>query len=320
MTDRTHKREQFPDGNEEPKYINPMIDFGFKKIFKESGKKQLLIRPLNAIFGLEIVDLEIGESEQQGETKEDRNASFDLYCTSSDGKKFIVEVQLAMQEYFLERALYYTSFPITRSVRKGRWNFDFPPVFFLGLLNFNFRDLRGHDSSPADCFIHCFSLRDDVTGRQMTDHLRFAFLEISRFDRPMEACESFEEKFLYMMKNLPKFAEKPALWDDPYFADLLEEAEYAQMNSQEKEQYRKAMRRDWDYWNTIDYARKEGKEEGHAEGLAEGEAKAKQAIALRLLAAGLSVEAVATGTALTVEQVHALQNAKPEESPAPADC
>ena len=80
------------------------------------------------------------------------------------------------------------------------------------------------------------------------------------------------------------------------------------------------MRRDWDYWNTIDYARKEGKEEGHAEGLAEGEAKAKQTIALRLLAAGLSVEAVATGTALTVEQVRALQNAKPEESPAPADC
>ena len=23
-----------------PKYINPMVDFGFKKIFKESGKKQ----------------------------------------------------------------------------------------------------------------------------------------------------------------------------------------------------------------------------------------------------------------------------------------
>ncbi len=25
------------------KYIDPMVDYGFKKIFKESGKKQLII-------------------------------------------------------------------------------------------------------------------------------------------------------------------------------------------------------------------------------------------------------------------------------------
>ena len=30
------------------KYIDPMVDFGFKKIFKESGKKQLIIRPLHS--------------------------------------------------------------------------------------------------------------------------------------------------------------------------------------------------------------------------------------------------------------------------------
>lgn len=28
-------------------YIDPMVDFGFKRIFKDSGKKQLIIRPLN---------------------------------------------------------------------------------------------------------------------------------------------------------------------------------------------------------------------------------------------------------------------------------
>ena len=33
------------------KYINPMIDWAFKKIFKDSGNKQLLIRPLNGRAG-----------------------------------------------------------------------------------------------------------------------------------------------------------------------------------------------------------------------------------------------------------------------------
>ena len=33
------------------KYIDPMVDFGFKKIFKESGNKQFIIRPLRQAEG-----------------------------------------------------------------------------------------------------------------------------------------------------------------------------------------------------------------------------------------------------------------------------
>ena len=301
------------------KYISPMCDFGFKKIFKESGKKQLLIRPLNAIFGLDIADLEIGESERLGQTPEDRKASFDLFCTSADGRRFIVEVQLMRQEHFLERALYYATFPISESARKDgaeAWDFDFPPVFVLGLLNFDFRGLSGHeDGTCADQFIHRFSLRDDDTGERMTDRLRFAFLEVQRFDKGLEECESFEEKFLYMMKNLPIFVGTPAPWEaDPYFVEMLREAEYARMSREEKAQYRESMRQSWDYQNTIDYARKEGRQQGHAQGLAqgleegrtEGQAEKARAIARRMLADGLSAEVVAKYTDLAEEQVLAL--------------
>lgn len=62
------------------KYIDPMVDFGFKKIFKESGKKQLIIRPLNVVFGLDLVDVDITESELLGLTEEERRASYDLHC------------------------------------------------------------------------------------------------------------------------------------------------------------------------------------------------------------------------------------------------
>ena len=58
---------------------------------------------------------------------------------------------------------------------------------------------------------------------------------------------------------------------------------------------RKAMRRDWDYWNTIDYARKEGRDEGKAE--------EQHRIAKRLLAAGVSAELVAESTGLSVGEL-----------------
>lgn len=85
------------------KYIDPMIDYGFKKIFKESGQKQLIIRPLNAIFGLEIADIDIRESEQLGLTDQERKATFDMLCETKDGQCFIIEVQLANQPKFLCR-------------------------------------------------------------------------------------------------------------------------------------------------------------------------------------------------------------------------
>ena len=56
------------------------------------------------------------------------------------------------------------------------------------------------------------------------------------------------------------------------------------------------MRRDWDYWNTIDCARQEGK------------AEEQRTIGRRLLAAGLSVELVAEGTGLSAEEVLALRD------------
>lgn len=83
------------------KYIDPMVDYGFKRIFKESGKTQLIIRPLNAIFGLDIADIDIRDSEQLGLTEQERRATYDMHCTTRDGTRFIIEVQLADQPFFM---------------------------------------------------------------------------------------------------------------------------------------------------------------------------------------------------------------------------
>ena len=119
------------------------------------------------------------------------------------------------------------------------------------------------------------------------------------------------EQFLYMMKNIPIFAETPDVWEDPYFQTMLDEAEFARMSRQQKEQYRKEMRRDWDYKNTMDYAIARGKEEGWAEGKAEGLAQGmaegitqeQRTIARRMLSDGLPTDVIAKYTALTESQI-----------------
>ena len=272
-------------------YIDPMVDFGFKKIFKDSGKKQLIIRPLNAIFGLDITDIDIRESEQIGLTEQERKVTYDMHCDTRDGQSFIIEVQLADQLHFMERAIFYSARTISHKAQQGPWDYDFKPVFFLGFLNFDIRHLDPEKADP-DQFIHKFSLLEEQTNELMSRALRFAFMEVARFDKPIEGCKTFEDRFLYLMKNLPTFAEKPELWADmdPYFTELMKEAEFANMSWEEQEKYIASMKQKWDYQNTIDFAEMKGRED----------------VAREMLKDNVPIETIIKYSGLTEEQVRAL--------------
>ncbi|MGB1283101.1 MAG: PD-(D/E)XK nuclease family transposase, partial [Polaribacter sp.] len=94
------------------RYINPLTDFGFKKLFGTEPNKLLLIDFLNQILpDRQIKDLSYSSQEKQGLTELDRKAIFDLYCIGDNGERFIVEMQKAKQNYFKDRSVFYASFP-----------------------------------------------------------------------------------------------------------------------------------------------------------------------------------------------------------------
>jgi len=104
------------------KYINPFTDYGFKKLFGTEINKDLLIDFLNQVLPERhhIQDLSYTPTEQLGASEVDRKAIFDLYCTSPSGERFIVEVQKAKQNYFKDRSVYYSTFPIQEQAKKRR--------------------------------------------------------------------------------------------------------------------------------------------------------------------------------------------------------
>ena len=109
------------------KYINPLTDFGFKKLFGIEPNKELLIDFLNQLLPAihKVKTLSYTKNEQLGDNKHERKAIFDLYCESQSGEKFIVEVQKAKQNFFKDRSVYYSTFPIQEQAQKGNWDFSF---------------------------------------------------------------------------------------------------------------------------------------------------------------------------------------------------
>ena len=109
-------------------YINPLTDFGFKKLFL---KKELMIAFLNDIVGKNIKDIQYEPTEGLGAHPRERKAIFDILCTTQENECFIVEMQLGEQTYFRDRILFYASHAIRKQApRKKNWN-SFS--FFRGL-------------------------------------------------------------------------------------------------------------------------------------------------------------------------------------------
>ena len=115
-------------------YINPLTDFGFKKIFLN---KDLLIAFLNDVIGTGIKDIQYQPTEGLGEYKDERIAVFDILCTTETDEHFIVEMQVGHQLYFQDRALFYASHAIRKQApRKKYWNYELKAVYLVAILDF----------------------------------------------------------------------------------------------------------------------------------------------------------------------------------------
>ena len=304
------------------RYIDPMVDWSFKRLFGSEVNKDILIEFLKVIFPEhEIEDITYIPAEQLGIMEDDRKAVFDVICRTKEGKDFLVEMQYAPQEHFFESALYYTSFPIMKQGKKAQrdeetgikkeWNYELDGVYFLGVLNFRYED--------DDLIEHRSLLREATTGKIMTDKLKFVFVEVEKFNKSEDELATDFDKWLYILKNLSKLLERPAALRDRIFSRLFDVAEYASLDNIDKQNYVKAMTTARDTHNQIEYAKETALEEGLAKGLAkgraegreegreEGRADAKQQIAINLLQLGTPCEIVAKATGLSLEEVTKLK-------------
>ena len=184
----------------EDRYISLLTDFGFKRIFGTAPNKELLICFLNSLFdGTQVIrDVKYLNNEHLGDSSLDRKAIFDVYCEGENGEKFIVEMQNAYQEFFKDRSLFYTTFPIREQAEKGsEWDFRLTHVYTVALLNFDMHE----DSFDADDICHTVKLCDVKTNKVFYRKLDFIYVEIAKFT-PRELREYEDSRKAYRdLKN-----------------------------------------------------------------------------------------------------------------------
>ena len=283
------------------KYISPFTDFGFKKLFGTEPNKDLLIDFLNELLRQDegkIKDLTYLSNEQLGRRAYERKAIFDIYCENEKGEKFIVELQKAKQNYFKDRSIYYSTFPIQQQAEKGKWDFELKAVYTIGILDFIFDENKNN----KNVFHHEVQLFDKQTQKIFYDKLTYIYLEMPKFTKTEEELETHFEKWLYVLKNLEDLREKPKKLQEKIFQKLFDQAAIANYSDDEYAEYEESLKVYRDLQNTMDTAFYEGKTEGKAEGKRENSIK----IATNMKSAGYTSSDISKMTGLLMNEIKEL--------------
>ena len=274
------------------RYINPYTDYGFKLLFGTEPNKDITLELVNALLqGKEFIkSLTLLSTEQLGDTKDDRRSVFDVYCENEQGEKIIIEMQKADQQWFKDRSVYYSSFPIRQQGEKGQWRFGLKAVYTIGILDFVFDE----DKDDKEYYHHVVKLMDVNKKEVFYDKLTYIYLEMPKFNKTEAELETMADKWLYALKNLPRLLERPAALQERIFKKFFDVAEIGNLSKEEYAKYFESEKVYYDNDGAIRTAEAKGVE------------KAKLEVTRKMKALGIAVGVISQVTGLSEEEIAAL--------------
>ena len=305
-------------------YINPRADWAFKRIFGNDDTKECLITFLNGLFDGEFVikDVKFLKTEQTRHQKKERGVIFDVMCITDDGRFFIVEMQKKEQQYFVDRALYYSAKAIVEQAKQGEWDFQLKLVYTVCFMDF----LAGTGIPHQFRTDVGLGLLEEVGASQEKkkkpskrntwklsglrygfEKMRFVFLQLPLFEKKELECMEIFDCWIYILNNMEHLKEIPFLDKYPVFRKLAEITDLRKLTPEERESYDEDLKimRDLyatDKWEKI--KRRRDREKALTEGRAEGVLD----VAKKMLLGGLPVAQIIEFTGLTQEQIEKLKS------------
>ena len=215
------------------KYINPLTDFGFKRIFGTEANSDLLMDFLNCVLPLKtpIVKITYKNVEQLPNLVEDRKAIYDLFCVDQKGKEFIVEMQKGRLTYFKDRSLFYLTFPIQSQAEKGNWNFRLNPIYYLSLLDFYYEPVK-------KALLERVVQLKDQNNKVFYDKVLLKFIQLPAFKKQEHELKNRQDQWFYYLKHVEEMEVIPEIYyQDEIFRKSMKIAEIAALSHDEYENY-----------------------------------------------------------------------------------
>ncbi len=276
--------------------INPRVDFAFKKLFGVEENKDLLIDLINSIVSDEdrVADIQILNPYSVKNFKTDKLSIMDIKAKAVNGKLYNIEMQIADQDYFDKRALYYWARLYSGQLFSGI-NYDkLDKAICINILNFNCLD--------EEEYHNIYKIQNLKTGKQFIDDLEIHFIEIEKYDENMSTMLDKWVNFLkkagyYSTKELPKELEEVNTIKKA--VELLENMSFTE---DERDNYEARLK----WLRDEEMALKTAERKGIEQGIEQGIKQSRMEIAKNLLDI-LDNKIISEKTGLSIEEIEKLR-------------
>lgn len=245
-----------------------------------------------------INSVRLGPQEQKGDYENSRNCIFDVYCTTDDGSKLVIEIQRNKKNDFAKRMLYYSGFPIRSQVQSGSAVYDYNSVYVIGILDF-----RLPSEIVTDSMINTFTFRND-----MEHHIQFSpssilvTVELPKYGKALSEVKTLGEKVMYCIRHQESFTEIPKELQCLELEKLFGISNFATMSENMQNMYLRELKETLDRQSELAAAKNDGEEKGRAE----GRAAEKLRTAREMKAKQFPIDVIAELTTLSKEQIELL--------------
>ena len=295
-------------------FINPKIDFAFKKIFGSEDSKDILISFLNSLIYEAkpvIQDLEILNPYVAPKIRGLKDTYLDIKAKiidreTNEQRTVIIEMQVLNVEGFEKRILYNAAKSYSIQLTTGQGYNLLNPVIALTITDFvMFADL------PTVTSRFVLKEKDFLIDYPIYD-IELIFVELPKFKKELAALETIIDKWLFFLNNARKLQDVPSSMDNiPEIKKAFYIANQANLNLDELEEQEKSEIFIQDQRGAITKAAREsleqGRQEGRQEGLEEGLKQKAEEIARKMLGV-LDDRSIAEMTGLTLEEVQSLRS------------
>jgi predicted transposase/invertase (TIGR01784 family) len=277
------------------RYLDPRNDLAFKKIFGTEKNKDILIGFLNDVLNKrgedEILDVLFLNSTQLPLISEKKQNIIDVLCTDEKGIQYIVEMQVAKVGGFDKRALFYLAKTYACQLQGGQGYSALKDVIFLAIVDFIM--------FPEEACKSTHQLLNIVSYLRHLKDFSFTFVELPKFNKPIEELTTREDKWYYFFKhtNEPENMDK-LVENSPLVKKAYHELSAHNWTHDELVAYEAIAKIDRDALARESLIKEESFEEGKKEGAL--------VIAKNLLAKGLPAETIIEVTGLSREEIELL--------------
>ncbi|MBL1353051.1 MAG: Rpn family recombination-promoting nuclease/putative transposase [Zetaproteobacteria bacterium] len=290
-------------------YINPRVDFAFKKLFGSEENKDLLIALINAIVteADQVVELELRNPYNVADYLADKMSILDIKACDAKGRWFNVEMQIGQDLDFDKRAMYYWSKLVTDQLSEGMMFRELKKTISINILDFNVVPKREE-------FHNRYRIMNVATGDDdcLHDMFELHYVELRKFRKNYDEIATALDRWSMFLTHAHEIKRdkipKQFLADREIIKAI--NAVDRMFDEEERNIYEVRMQSLADVANKIASAKAEGlekgREEGLEQGLEQGRYQEKLTIAHSLLSL-LDDKGIADVTGLSVKQVQNLR-------------